>query len=255
LLLRKGYNHDFDIGLFTDVRERWWRNREKKNYISFNVEQVNLIGVQGVDREKAGIVAMVNSKKEPLYQTLVKHKPYTFETNTIGARIAGITNPFQLVKGKEPEIVTQEMDEILKNKFSIMVGAEKDFRLVGLCVGDYDFFDLQQFYRRPHPTDLFSTQPMSLRDMVYFHFKVDCQPPNRPHSALDDATWTFRVFEEGYCKDTGPYHNFLNDKGEFKPDFSKAENLKKLERSGLKYCKYHDNFVPLSCACVSCGRK
>lgn len=62
--------------------------------MSFDVEQVNLVGVRGIDREKAGIVAVVNSKKQPLYKTNVKHKPFTFETSTIGARIAGITDPF-----------------------------------------------------------------------------------------------------------------------------------------------------------------
>lgn len=144
------------------------------------------------------------------------------------------------------------MDEILNNKFSIMVGAEKDFRLVGLKLSDHLFFDLQSFYRRPHPTDEFSTQPMSLRDMVYYHFRTDCQPPNRSHDALDDATWTFRVFEEGYCKDVGPYHSFLNAKGEFQPDFSTVPNLKKMQKKGLKYCSFKKDFVPLTCNCVTC---
>ncbi len=142
--------------------------------------------------------------------------------------------------------------EILKDKIAIMVGAEKDFRLVGLKLFEHQFFDLQSFYRRPHPIDEYDTQPMSLRDMVFYHFKTDCQPPNRPHDALDDATWTFRVFEEGYCRDVGPYHNFLNANGEFKPDFSDVPNLKKMEKKGLKYCSFKKQFVSLSCNCVSC---
>jgi hypothetical protein len=88
---------------------------------------------------------------------------------------------------------------VLRGKLVITVNGQNDFNCLELKDDDFpDTFYLQGFYRRPHPDRIGDTQPMSLRDMYYFHFMSDCQDETQPHNALIDARSTIKVFRDRY---------------------------------------------------------
>ncbi|CAL8128674.1 unnamed protein product [Orchesella dallaii] len=227
-------------------RIRWWKEYKPSDFVAMDVEKVHLIHLTSVERVKAAKVTVVNDKYDVIMKKKVKHAPGTFLTNPKIVQVSGI-NKYDLINGSEMEEVTKEVDRLIASKYMITVAGENDFRSLNLRYNEFRVFDLQSFYRRPNPYEIDSS-PMSLRDMYFYHFKEDCQPPGKPHDDETDARATMRVFREGYIKTA----KFCNSNGIFDPDFSSVPNLRKNEQKGLQYCKFASSFVPIGCECVLC---
>jgi len=175
----------------------WWKLFSKSNVVSVDVEKVNLVGVKGLRRVKPGKIGIVNHKLETLLKKDVYHKPGSFLDGYLDSAVSGITR-YTLINGEQWNLVKEAVKKELKEKLVITVAGQNDFYCLEVERDDMGgHFDLQSFYRRPSPEVSDDTQPMSLRDIYFYHFGEDCQK-HKPHSAVKDAEFTMRIFLEGY---------------------------------------------------------
>jgi DNA polymerase III epsilon subunit-like protein len=191
------------------------------------VEKVALKDIKGIAREKPATVGIVDIDGKKLIYEKIYRKPGSYLAGRKAVQVSGITWD-GLKDGKPWEEVKKMIKSVLCGKLVITVNGQNDFNCLELEDDDFaDTFDLQGFYRRPHPDRIGDTQPMSLRDIFFFHFNVDCQDETQPHNALIDAISTIKVFRDGYQplkRKSSCRHERGNVEG---IDFSHAVKLKK----------------------------
>jgi len=241
----------------------FFKNYKIENIVALDVEEVKAIGLCGVESNKAAIVSIVNMKNEVLLNEVIYHKPGSFVTNYHTLKINNIRKN-DLKAGKPLDVVAKEIINLLRDKLVVVVGGEKDFRALGLRMSQFQTFELQNVYFRnvlkqnidecacvdAQLCDCYVTEPMSLRDMYFYHFKQDAQRAS--HSALGDAQATMRVFTEGYVplklrSGEDPMSRSLRENRMF----DSSINLKRMEKAGFLYCETVGDFV-CGCKCLKC---
>lgn len=248
--------------------EPWWRKFDCSNVVAVDVEKVSLKALKGVSKGRAAKIAVVDIKGRTLFRSDVHHKPGTFDTSPKAVAISGIRRD-DLVDAPKWEDEFDENGELikhgvhsnlkkfLKDKLVITCDGVNDFYSMDIEDDDYSAtFDLQSFFRRPHPECPGQTQPMSLRDMYFFNFKEDFQH-EKPHDCTKDAVATIKVFnayrkikKSGY----GGVHGDPSCRENVEDyDFSHTPNLKSKEKKVFFYCKTNKVFKN-GCECEYCER-
>lgn len=221
----------------------WW---EKYNKIfAIDCEFVSLVGVSGIDRQRAGTVAICNADYKLVYSKKVKRDPKDIDVNKHTIAINNIRK-HDLINGIEEKVVR----ELIQGKLSqpgvlvITHGGSTDFRSLGLRPNDFDTFDLQSYFRRTDQTGQ-STDPMSLRDIYFHYFQQD--PQKGVHYADKDSISTMKIFLDGYTKDKiqlGTGH----DRFDYET-FDNAINLRKKNEKNEFYCNDNKTFSTNNCTC------
>lgn len=229
-------------------KKGWWKN---ENIISLDVEKVSMRHLDGLAKMKPAIVGITNTKYEVLLDEKIYRKPGTFLDGKKDVEVSGITR-HSLEDGKPWEEVKKKVMEEVKGKMIVTVAGESDLYCLELEESDYSTtFDLQSFYRRSHPERPGADQEMSLRDMYFHHFKEDIHY-KKPHSAIEDARHTMKIFLEGYVPlKSGVAGNPEEQKNVEGFDFDDVPRLKRLEKQGLLWCKPQNKFIK-NCKCEYC---
>jgi len=223
-----------------------------------------MLEVKGIDSNQAATVSVVNMLGEVLMDVMVKREPGSFVVNNATLKINKIKKN-DLVNGKPIDQVKSDLNNLLKDKLVVVVAGENDFRsLGGMRMSEFNTLELQQVYFRSklkshlnecacqadEICNCYVTEPLSLRDMYFYHFREDIQ--RGAHTSLADATSTIRVFREGYVPlklsaNESPLKVGFTEVGMF----DNAVNLKRLEKNGERFCKTEDKFVK-GCTCDAC---
>ena len=140
--------------------------------------------------------------------------PESFVVDSWTRMITGLQR-MDLVDGIPIENVRESVDMILKGKLVIIAGGNQpkkwDIACLGLDEKQYDIFDIQFYWRRRNFTQSGSMlQPISLRDIYYYYYKVDLH--NGVHDCVKDARATMRLFRELYVpKNIVDRHDYPSD--------------------------------------------
>lgn len=236
----------------------WWDNMK---FVAMDVEKVakyirndrrKVIG----HIQKAAQVGIVDADYNTLLEKDIFHEPGSFNTHPKTVAISGI-NKFDLRFGEKFENVVKQVKDTFGSNTVITIAGQNDFESLDTDKKEGDSlyestFDLQEFYRRPSKVDPYGTEPMSLRDIFFFHFKEDIQF-KKPHSALEDAKNTMKIFLEGYIPWKIVHGNPLVRRNVENLDFSNVPYLKKYEEIGKYYCKPSREFKE-KCPCAYCKK-
>lgn len=204
--------------------------------------------------QQAAEVGIVDDTYKTLLHKTIFHKPGSFNTHPKTVEITGFRK-FDLQNGESFDSVIHQVKDAIGTKTVITVAGQNDFESLENNSKNPtrlydDTFDLQSFYRRPSKNDPYGTEPMSLRDICFHHFKEDIQF-KKPHNVIDDAKNTMRAFLEGYI----PWkivHGNPSIRGNVENcDFSEVPNLKKYAEKGEFYCKPSNDFKK-DCPCDYC---
>lgn len=185
------------------IVQGWWKKFKKEDFLGFDVEFVEILGNIAHDVHKAGIVGVWKNEQVYLHQqvkwdrTKVKITPFSIKLN-------GITYD-SLNTGLDFTEMKSKISNLFNKKIILTVGGNKDFRSLDLDANEFNTFDLQSFYNRTDPNNPAQQQGMSLRDIMFYHFKSDCQ--KGVHSALQDARNTHTCFFGGYVQDKRFWNN------------------------------------------------
>lgn len=190
---------------------------------------------------KAAYITVVNSKREVVFDRKVKHLPGTFVVDYFSKTIANIHSETQLEDGSPFKEVVESFLQLFGKKIHITCGGACDYRYLEQCPSFFKSFDLQGFYMRRSIENPQKTEPMSLRDIYFYHFKVDFQ--RGAHDCSKDAKATMKVFTEGYRR--------LDRSKNYLDEFTDSPNLKKLAKKSLFWCLRLQQFAR-KCSCKEC---
>ncbi|OXA41479.1 hypothetical protein Fcan01_23634 [Folsomia candida] len=230
----------------------WWTTFPKSEVVALDVEKVNLRSVKGVARVKPGKIGIVDCNYGTIFESDVYHRPGTFLDGKKDSAVSGITR-YSLEKAPEWMTVKSKVKKVIDKKLVITVAGQGDLSCMDIERDDCgELFDVQCYYRRPNPDVSDETQPMSLRDIYFYHFKEDCQF-QKPHNAVTDAICTMRIFLEGYIplKEKSGLVGVRHNMGEV--DFSDAIKLKNMDKLQKRYCKPSNEFR-VGCQCEYCEK-
>jgi hypothetical protein len=182
------------------VVKPWWHNWRKSEIIALDCENVSVPFRPKLGKRKwCNTVAATIATCDFDGQTksyIVYHKPGSFLTNN---PVTGFkSNTF--INGRGLEGIRKQLEEDLHGKLVILYGAAGDFEAIGLNAGDFDYFDLQTFWRK-HKADSLDekeTEAINLRSVYRYYFGDDIQ--SGLHDACADARATLRLFKEQYIK-------------------------------------------------------
>lgn len=156
-----------------------------------------------VYEQKAAKLTVVNSSEEIIYQAVIFRQEGSYRTTPKSRSINGITDTsLQDPSFKHELEVAEEVDKILRGKLVIGIGIENDFQSLGIPFGDFDCFDMQSHWFRKTWSPNFKpiVEPLGLRSLCKYFFKIDIQPECIPHEDAVDACWTMYLFKEAYAK-------------------------------------------------------
>ncbi|OXA40896.1 hypothetical protein Fcan01_24195 [Folsomia candida] len=234
--------------------EAWWTAFRKSDVVALDVEKVNLRNVKGVARVKPGKIGIVDCNYGTIFESDVYHRPGTFlDGKKDSAGVSGGITRYSLEKAPEWMTVKSKVKKAIDKKLIITVAGQGDLSCIDIERDDYgELFDVQCYYRRPNPDVSGETQPMSLRDIYFYHFKEDCQF-QKPHNAVTDAICTMRIFLEGYIplKQKSGLVGVRHNMGEV--DFSDAIKLKDMDKLQERFCKPNNEFR-VGCQCEYCEK-
>jgi hypothetical protein len=131
-----------------------------------------------------------------------------------------------LINGKDFDKVQSKVVKVLENKLVIVLDGEQDFASLGIPIGDYEHFDLQQhwFKEKENVDKVLVREKLGLRALCYEYFKVDIQKGH--HSSLIDAKYTMKLFADIYTKIK---INNIESKINFTENYDDIKSAKELE--------------------------
>lgn len=237
----------------------WW---DQLDFVAIDVEKVAKFIQDGNGKVightmKAAKVGVVDSTYKTVIKADIYHAAGTFNTHPKTVRITGIRRN-DMINGENLESVVEKVRRAFTLKTVITVAGQNDFESLESTRHAFDSslyedtFDLQEFYRRPSKNDPFGTEPMSLRDICFYHFKEDIQF-SKPHDVIDDAKNTMRAFLEGYIPWKMVNGNPMVRRNIENVDFQSVPNLKRYEEQNKYYCKPSNEFRE-NCPCNYCKK-
>lgn len=175
------------------VVEGWWNEFLNDKILAVDCEMVSkIIGRKNNGKPRckqvAGKVVAVDYDGNTIYDQLVYHKQTDVYLTPIAKKITGFKRD-TFEQGKELEIVQDELESVFKGKLLILINAGSDFSALNMKKGNFEVFDLHQFYER-------DTGKIGLRSLVHHFYNVDIQ--HGVHDPLVDAQYTMKIFREQY---------------------------------------------------------
>jgi hypothetical protein len=153
--------------------------------------------------QKAGSVALVNYKKEVIYEAKIFRKFRSYRTTIHTRKKNGFTNTsLQSEDCLELDKVQADLEGLMDGKLIVGVSLIGDFSSLELSITGRKVFDLQwHWYQETKSSRGRSMkEPLGLRSLCHYYFGEDVQPTNVIHTAAYDACQTMRLFRDVYVK-------------------------------------------------------
>lgn len=136
----------------------------------------------------AGTVSVCNFDQEVVYSKVIYHHPSEVYLTKHTKEITGFKeNSF--VNGTKLQTVQDELRKLFEGKLLILCNAGSDFNALQMNKGDFDVFDLHEYYHK-------DGQAIGLRSIVLHYMKIDIH--TGVHTADEDAKYTMAVFRYYY---------------------------------------------------------
>ncbi|CAG7726929.1 unnamed protein product, partial [Allacma fusca] len=179
----------------------WWQHFCKSQIVAIDCEFVHYRYLAKSEKVKAASVAIVDFNGEVLYRTTVKHDPGECQINRITISKNGITANILRNGHKSLDTVENEVADLLKDKLVIHIAGATDFKSLGLCIGDFENFDLHSHWQQPkiNSNGILVHENIGLKRLIRKYFN-DEDFQSGIHSAEADARATLRIFREVYIK-------------------------------------------------------
>lgn len=152
---------------------------------------------------EAGQIGIIDMNKKVLYNALVYHKKGSFRVNP-HSKNGFKADSLDKSDAKSIQTVREDLKTIFKDKLIIGCALAGDFDSFGIPFGEYsqDAFDLQWHYYDTYfsPLGRDIVERWSLKKMCQLLIGVEMHEKGTIHTAVEDAMFTMKVFEEGYMK-------------------------------------------------------
>ncbi|CAL8143024.1 unnamed protein product [Orchesella dallaii] len=177
----------------------WWAKYQLTDILAFDCEHVHYRKLKGRERVKAGSVSVVDYKGDQIYYAEIKHERGSFLVNNYTRKVNGF-NENSLVNGKDLEVVMAEVGALFEGKLIITYGGGTDFDSLELFSGDFDTYDIAEYFKKPKPNKRGEDygEKIGLRTLCHHFFHEDIQAG--VHSPKTDAAATMKLFLEVYVK-------------------------------------------------------
>ncbi|CAL8075617.1 unnamed protein product [Orchesella dallaii] len=174
----------------------WWSAYPKEAIIAMDCEMVSAIIGQknnGKPRcvQKAAKVSIASYEREIIYKRTIYHEPKSIYLTPIAKKLTGFSTQ-DFVTGTPVNVVQDEIRELFKGKLVVMIGCGSDFNALQMNKGNYDVFDLHEYFRK-------DSGPIGLRSLVMHYYYVDIQ--KGIHDPDVDSMYTMRLFTDVYMKE------------------------------------------------------
>lgn len=174
-------------------------------------------------------MSIVNYSGKEIYSTKIYHRKNSFIVNWNTKRVNGFTaSTFDDTKTCKPiENVMEEVSNHLSNKLVLTYSGATDFESLSLNAGDFDHYDLAEYYKRPKLNKYGEDvgEKISLRSLCAHFFQDDIQ--SGTHSPFKDARATMKLFRKVYTSTN------LETEDRAYTNYSVFQNIKKFQPDGI----------------------